>query len=50
MEKRVYELLAQRLPRATLVTVAHRPEVARYHTRSWTLAPGEDGQIVLHAA
>jgi putative ATP-binding cassette transporter len=50
MEKRVYELLAQRLPRATIVTMAHRPEVARYHTRSWTLAPGEDGRIALHAA
>ncbi|HET6303722.1 MAG TPA: ABC transporter ATP-binding protein/permease [Myxococcota bacterium] len=50
MEKRVYELLAQRLPRATLVTVAHRPDVARYHTRSWTLAPGEDGRIALDAA
>jgi putative ATP-binding cassette transporter len=50
MEKRVYELLAQRLPRATLVTIAHRPDVARYHTRSWTLAPDEGGTIALHAA
>jgi putative ATP-binding cassette transporter len=50
MERRVYELLAQRLPHATLVTVAHRPEVARYHTRSWTLAPDEDGRIALRAA
>jgi putative ATP-binding cassette transporter len=50
MEQRIYELLAQRLPRAAIVTVAHRPEVARYHTRHWTLAPGEDGRIELQAA
>jgi putative ATP-binding cassette transporter len=50
MEKRVYELLAERLPRATIVSVAHRPEVARYHARRWTLAPGDDGVIALQAA
>jgi putative ATP-binding cassette transporter len=50
MEKRVYELLAERLPRATVVSVVHRPEVARYHTRRWSLAPGEDGRVVLRAA
>jgi putative ATP-binding cassette transporter len=50
LEKRVYELLAERLPGATLVTMAHRPEVARYHTRSWRLAPGADGMVALQAA
>jgi putative ATP-binding cassette transporter len=50
MERRVYELLAERLPRATIVTMAHRPEVAPYHTRSFTLEPGADGRITLQAA
>jgi putative ATP-binding cassette transporter len=43
MEKRVYALLRERLPRATVVSVAHRPEVADYHTRRWTLVPGVSG-------
>lgn len=43
MEKRVYELLAEQLPHATVVSVAHRPEVADYHTRRWTLVPGVGG-------
>jgi putative ATP-binding cassette transporter len=50
MERRVYELLAARLPHATIVTVAHRPEVAAYHTRRWTIAPGEQGVSSLEAA
>jgi putative ATP-binding cassette transporter len=49
-EKRVYELLAERLPRATVISIAHRPEVAAYHTRRWTLAPRDHGPAVLQAA
>ena len=43
MEKHFYELLEERLPHATIVSVAHRPEIAAYHTRRWTLVPGADG-------
>jgi ABC-type uncharacterized transport system fused permease/ATPase subunit len=50
MEKRVYELLAQRLPRTTVITVAQRPDVVRYHQRRWTLEPLEDGRVVFEAA
>lgn len=49
-EKRVYTLLAERLPRATVVSVAHRPKVAEYHTRHWSFEPGKDGHIALQAA
>ncbi len=43
MEKRVYELLAERLPDAHVISIAHRPAVAAYHERRWTLAPHEQG-------
>jgi vitamin B12/bleomycin/antimicrobial peptide transport system ATP-binding/permease protein len=32
-EADVYSLLHERLPRTTLVSIAHRPEIARFHTR-----------------
>ncbi len=32
-EQRMYQLLAERLPNATVLSIAHRPEVARYHDR-----------------
>jgi putative ATP-binding cassette transporter len=47
-EQRMYELISERLPNATILSIAHRPEVAKYHhrrlnidpeTRSATLAP-----------
>jgi putative ATP-binding cassette transporter len=50
MEKRVYELLAERLPRASLVTVAHRPAVEAYHAHRWAIAPREGGAAVLQPA
>ncbi len=46
-EKRVYALLAEHLPRSTLISVAYRPEVAGYHVRRWSLAPREGGPAVL---
>jgi putative ATP-binding cassette transporter len=33
-ETRFYELLKQRLPKTTLVSVAHRTSVARFHNRA----------------
>jgi putative ATP-binding cassette transporter len=50
MEARAYELLAERLPDSTVVSIAHRPAVARYHARRWTLVPDGDGCAALQAA
>ena len=38
-ERHIYELLRERLPRSTLVSIAHRPAVAAYHDRKVTLVP-----------
>jgi len=48
-EERVYELIEERLPHATVVSIAHRPGVAQYHTRRWTLVP-RDGRTALETA
>jgi putative ATP-binding cassette transporter len=49
-EARVYELLAERLPRAAIVTAAHRPAVARFHSREWRLRSRGEGPASLEAA
>jgi putative ATP-binding cassette transporter len=41
-EKRLYELVARRLPAATLVSIAHRPAVAAYHRKRFSLIPDGD--------
>jgi putative ATP-binding cassette transporter len=48
-EKHVYALLSERLPGATIVTIAHRVSVAAYHTRQWTIRPA-GGRVELVAA
>jgi putative ATP-binding cassette transporter len=48
-ERDVYALLTERLPGATIVTIAHRMAVAEYHTRRWTLSPA-GGRVELVAA
>jgi putative ATP-binding cassette transporter len=50
MEKRVYELLAERLPRSTIISVAHRPSLLPYHNRRWQLSPHDHGPASLKAA
>lgn len=50
MEKRVYDLLQARLPGATVISVAHRPAVAAYHDRRWTITPNAHGASSLEAA
>jgi putative ATP-binding cassette transporter len=50
MEKRAYALLAERLPHMTVISVAHRPEIAAYHDRHWTIAPNAQGAASLEAA
>jgi putative ATP-binding cassette transporter len=39
-EARFYALLRERLPRATLVSIAHRPAVARFHDRALRVQAG----------
>jgi putative ATP-binding cassette transporter len=41
-EKRLYELVARRLPDATLVSIAHRPTVAAFHRKRFSLVPDGD--------
>ena len=45
-EERFYELLAERLPRAAVVSVAHWPGVAQFHERRWTITP-HDGKATI---
>ncbi len=47
MESHAYATLRRRLPRATLLSIAHRPSVAALHDRRWLLVRGEDGVAVL---
>ena len=49
-ERRAYATLQQRLPRATVVSIAHRPAVERYHARRWTLVRRQEGPAQLQAA
>ncbi len=48
LEQEIYELLTKQLPRAAVMTVSHRPALARYHQRSWTLAR-KDGRVTFAA-
>ena len=45
-ETRFYELLQQRLPGTALVSIAHRPSVARFHSRALRV---RDGKLVAGA-
>jgi putative ATP-binding cassette transporter len=49
-EGRIYALLTERLPRASIVSIAHRPSVERHHARRWMLVPHPDGPAELQAA
>jgi len=35
----LYTLLQQRLPKATVVSIAHHPALSRYHQKQFRLAP-----------
>jgi putative ATP-binding cassette transporter len=50
MEQRVYEILAERLPTATVMTMTHRPAVVQYHARQWTMLPDDEGRVSLQTA
>jgi putative ATP-binding cassette transporter len=40
-ERRMYELLAERLPGAAVISVAHRPTVAAFHKRQLVIDPAQ---------
>jgi putative ATP-binding cassette transporter len=48
-EKRVYALLAERLPRTGVVSIADRPSVASFHHHNWRLTRGTLGSELLAA-
>lgn len=45
-ERRMYELLRERLPQTALVSIAYRPQVERYHERRWRMVPGASGMVL----
>ena len=49
-EQEMYRLLNEHLPHSTFVSIAHRPNVAAFHTRQITIAPGADGATSLKPA
>jgi putative ATP-binding cassette transporter len=49
-ERRAYRFIEERLPKASIVSIEHRPSVTRYHTRRWTLVPHPGGPAELRAA
>ena len=49
-EEHLYGLLRSRLPHTTLVSIAHRPSVAKFHARRVELVPGADGTRITEGA
>jgi putative ATP-binding cassette transporter len=49
-EAHAYELLRERLPQSALVSVATRPNVARFHERRWRLERTDGGAVLRTAA
>jgi putative ATP-binding cassette transporter len=47
MEARAFAMLRERLPKAALLTIAHRPSVVSCHTTQWTLTPQDGAGAVL---
>jgi putative ATP-binding cassette transporter len=46
-EARLYRLLKEKLPGTTVVSIGHRPTLARFHDRRWRIEPGDGaGRLV----
>ncbi len=43
LERKIYEMMARRLPDTTIVSIAHRPSLADHHERVLNMAPTGDG-------
>jgi putative ATP-binding cassette transporter len=48
MERRVYELLNERMPSSAVMSITNREAVAAYHTIRWLLSPAGDGGPAEH--
>ena len=46
LERKIYELIARRLPSITLISVAHRESLADHHVRRLDMCRGSDGTFV----
>ena len=46
-EQEMFRLLNEHLPESTFVSIAHRPNVAAFHTRRMVISPGADGAMAL---
>lgn len=49
-EQEMYRLLSERLAHSTVISIAHRPSVAAFHTRKLTLSESADGTMRLQPA
>lgn len=49
-EQHVYSLLVTDLPQTSVISVAHRNSVAKYHQHCWLFKPQDDGQCTLTAS
>jgi vitamin B12/bleomycin/antimicrobial peptide transport system ATP-binding/permease protein len=47
MEAEIYEMLAEKLPRTTIVSIGHHASVARFHKRHIEMQPSEAGIFTL---
>ncbi len=44
-EQQVYQVLREHLPDTTLISIAHRPSVARFHHQQMRVVPGMQGEL-----
>jgi putative ATP-binding cassette transporter len=49
-EAALYQLLDQRLPQATIVSIGHRATLAAFHRRRLAFVPAGDRSVVQEAA
>jgi vitamin B12/bleomycin/antimicrobial peptide transport system ATP-binding/permease protein len=47
MEARLYALLAKELPQTTLISIAHRPQLAKFHAQRLRLLMSEGSPVKL---
>jgi vitamin B12/bleomycin/antimicrobial peptide transport system ATP-binding/permease protein len=50
MEARLYALLAEDLPQTTLISIAHRPQLAKFHRQRLRLTVSDDAPVKLTLA
>jgi len=46
-EKKIYEVLSERLPQTTLVSIGHRSGLLAYHTRKLEITTSDSGNVQL---